>query len=142
VKALLDVSFLVALFDGGHVHHAVAHDWLIQHRRLGWATCPLTQNGCLRIISQPVYPGCLPLVEIARRLRLATRSRDHEFWPEGFAPTDESRFDLLRIPHPRMLTDAYLLALAVSRKARLVTFDQGITTEAVHGASEQNILRL
>jgi toxin-antitoxin system PIN domain toxin len=142
VKALLDVSFLVALFDSAHVHHARAHEWLIEHRRLGWATCPLTQNGCLRIIAQPVYPGCLPLGEIARRLRLATRARDHEFWPEGWAPTDERRLDLSRIPHPRMLTDAYLLALAVSRKARLVTFDQGISLEAVPGATEDNLLRL
>ena len=142
MKALLDTNFLIALFDAAHVHHAGAQAWLIQNRRLGWATCPLTQNGCIRILSQPHYPGCLPIPEIARRLGQATAAADHEFWGDTVALTDARRFDLARVPHPRFLTDAYLLGLAVARKARLVTFDHGIPVGAVVGGTGKNLLVL
>ena len=142
MKALLDVNFLIALFDAAHVHHADAQAWLIQNRRLGWATCPLTQNGCIRIFSQPAYPASLPIPEIARRLRQATAAADHEFWEDEISLTDAKRFDLTRVPHPRFLTDAYLLGLAVARKGRLVTFDRGIPVSAVLGATAKNLLPL
>lgn len=142
MKALPDTSFMIALFDAAHVHHASAQAWLIQNRRLGWATCPLTQNGCIRIFSQPAYPASLPIPEIARRLRQATAAADHEFWEDDVSLTDAKRFDLTRVPHPRFLTDAYLLGLAVARKARLVTFDQGLPSSAVLGATSKNLLIL
>ena len=142
MKALLDTNFLIALFDAAHVHHSEAQAWLIQRRKLGWATCPLTQNGCIRIFSQPAYPASLPIPEITRRLRQATAASDHEFWEDAISLTDPSRFDLTRVPHPRLLTDAYLLGLAVTRKARLVTFDQGIPMTAVLGATPKNLLTL
>ncbi|HKC25464.1 MAG TPA: VapC toxin family PIN domain ribonuclease, partial [Thermoanaerobaculia bacterium] len=44
--ALLDVNLLIALFDAAHVHHTPAQAWLARNRSLGWATCPITQNGC------------------------------------------------------------------------------------------------
>ena len=142
MKALLDTNFLIALFDAAHVHHASAQAWLIENRRLGWATCPLTQNGCIRIFSQPAYPAGLPIPEIARRLRQATAAADHEFWTDEISLTEARRFDLTRVPHPRFLTDAYLLGLAVAHKARLVTFDHGIPATAVLGATGKNLLAL
>ena len=142
MKALLDVNFLIALFDAAHVHHTKAQAWLIQNRRLGWATCPLTQNGCIRIFSQPSYPASLPIPEIARRLRQATAAEDHEFWADEVSLTDAKRFDLTRVPHPRFLTDAYLLGLAVARKGRLVTFDRGTPAGAVLGATGKNLVLL
>lgn len=142
MKALLDTNFLIALFDAAHVHHTSAQAWLIENRRLGWATCPLTQNGCMRIFSQPAYPASLPIPEIARRLRQATAAADHEFWTNDISLTDARRFDLTRVPHPRFLTDAYLLGLAVAHKARLVTFDHGIPLSAVLGATGKSLLTL
>jgi hypothetical protein len=142
MKALLDTNFLIALFDAAHVHHSAAQAWLIQNRRLGWATCPLTQNGCIRIFSQPAYPASLPIPEITRRLRQATAATDHEFWPDTISLTDAQRFDLTRVPHPRFLTDAYLLGLAVAHKSRLVTFDQGIPLASVVGATPKHLLTL
>jgi len=142
MKALLDTNFLIALFDAAHVHHVVAQAWLIQHRSLGWATCPLTQNGCIRIFSQPAYPASLPIPEITRRLRQATAADDHDFWADEISLTDARRFDLTRVPHPRLLTDAYLLGLAVMHKARLVTFDHGIPSSAVLGATGKHLLTL
>jgi predicted nucleic acid-binding protein len=54
--SLLDANMLIALFDEAHVHHQAAHDWLLINRSTGWATCPLTENACIRIMSQPSYP--------------------------------------------------------------------------------------
>ena len=53
--ALLDVNVLVALFDSSHVHHEVAHDWFADHRAQGWATCPHTENGFVRVLANPAY---------------------------------------------------------------------------------------
>lgn len=142
MKALLDINFLIALFDAAHVHHTEAQAWLIRHRKLGWATCPLTQNGCIRIFSQPAYPASLPIPEITRRLRQATTAADHEFWEDSVSLTDPQRFDLTRVPHPRLLTDVYLLGLAVAHKTRLITFDRGIPLTAVVGATSKNLLTL
>ena len=48
MRALLDVNVLIALLDAGHVHHTRASQWLISEIGHGWASCPLTQNGCVR----------------------------------------------------------------------------------------------
>ena len=53
--ALLDVNVLVALFDPDHVHHDLAHDWFADHRSRGWATCPITENGVIRVLANPAY---------------------------------------------------------------------------------------
>lgn len=142
MSALLDINFLIALFDAAHVHHRRAHAWLIEHRSEGWATCPLTENGCIRILAQPTYPGGLPLPEAARRLRQACMAKDHAFWPDDVSLRDAKRFDPTRIPSAKLLTDVYLLALAVKRGGQLVTFDRGIPVEAVRGATPQHLVVL
>jgi toxin-antitoxin system PIN domain toxin len=131
--ALLDVNFLIALFDPDHVHHEAAHAWFGSHRSSGWATCPLTENGVVRILSNPAYsasaerPG-----EVARRLASFRDSGDHAFWPDDISLCDSRIFDL-GLGH-RQLTDVYLLALAVRRDGRLATFDRSIPGKAVRGA--------
>jgi predicted nucleic acid-binding protein len=65
VRALLDVNVLIALLDGAHVGHDKATNWLGQEIAQGWASCPLTQNGCIRIMSQPAYPGAVAAAEVA-----------------------------------------------------------------------------
>ena len=142
VRSLLDVNVLIAILDSDHVHHVRARDWFTRHVAQGWASCPITQNGCIRIFSQPAYPASLPIPEIARRLRQATAAADHEFWTDEISLTEARRFDLTRVPHPRFLTDAYLLGLAVAHKARLVTFDHRIPSTAVLGATGKNLLAL
>ncbi len=111
---------LIALLDAAHVHHQQTHQWFAKNRASGWATCPLTQNACIRIISQPAYPGHLPVADIARRLRQATAAADHHFWPDSISLGDAAIFDHSQILTPRHLTDLYLLALAAGRNARLV----------------------
>lgn len=140
--SLLDVNLLVALFDEAHVHHSRAHDWLGKNRSEGWATCPITQNGCLRILSQPSYPGAIPVADIARRLRHATTAGDHHFWMDEVSLCDTALFDPVRVLSPKHLTDLYLLALATKKGGRLVTFDQGIPEGSVLDATSANLVIL
>ena len=137
--ALLDANLLIALFDEAHVNHAATQSWLAANRSSGWATCPLTQNACLRVLSQPNYPGHLGIADIARRLSNAISASDHTFWPDSISLCDSSRFRHDRILTPRQLTDLYLLALAVEHGGRLVTFDRGIPLSAVSGAQTEHL---
>ena len=136
------LNFLIALFDAAHVHHQQAHQWLVKHRSSGWATCPLTQNACIRILSQPAYPGRLPVADIARRLRNAIAASDHHFIPDSISLCDPALFDHGQILTPRHLTDLYLLALSASHNARLITFDKGIPAKSVLSAKPKHLLVL
>jgi toxin-antitoxin system PIN domain toxin len=139
---LLDANVLIALFDAAHVHHADAQEWLAAHRAQGWATCPITQNACIRIFSQAAYPGRLSVADISRRLRLAVAATDHHFWPDTLSLADSTRFAHRHLLTPRHLTDVYLLALAVKNRGRLVTFDRSIPTAAVTGAETEHLVIL
>jgi hypothetical protein len=137
---LLDVNILVALFDPEHVHHAGAHEWLAENRRLGWATCPLSENGLIRVISHPKYPGRRTSVEDAvERLGRFRGSGEHTFWADSVSFCDSERLSLRHIRGHRQVTDIYLLALAVENGGRLVTFDRSILPEAVAGASARHL---
>ena len=142
MRALLDVNVLVALLDGSHLHHRAATDWLVAHTREGWASCPLTQNGCLRILSLPSYPNPQPTASVAQRLGQAVADATHAFWPDAFSLLDEGRLAWDRVLSSRQITDAYLLALATANGGRLVTFDRGIGIGAVAGAAKRNLLVL
>jgi len=142
MRALFDVNVLIALLDAGHVHHRRASEWLAGHLEQGWASCPITQNGCVRIMSQPGYPSALPMVEVAARLGEAAADASHEFWPDTISLLDGARFDWQRLLGLRQVTDAYLLALAVERNGRFVTFDQRIALDAATGAKRRHCVVL
>lgn len=142
MRALLDVNVLIALFDPDHVAHAPAMDWFAKHAREGWASCPLTQNGCVRIMSSPSYPNTRPVHALVTRLAEACAVRLHEFWPDEPSLLDAAVFDTMRIHGPRQITDVYLLGLAVRHDGRFVTFDGGIPLQAVRRASEKNLVVL
>jgi toxin-antitoxin system PIN domain toxin len=140
--ALLDINVLVALFDARHVHHKAAHAWMDRNRPLGWATCPITQNGCIRVMSQPQYPGRLALPELVRRLKSAIAAREHSFWPDSVSLCDYNRFEPNRILTSKSLTDVYLVGLAEKNGGRLVTFDRTIPLAAVSRAKARHLLVL
>lgn len=142
MRSLLDVNVLIALFDAGHLHHEAAHRWLAAHVHEGWASCPLTQNGCLRLLSQPRYANAQPLALVAERLSRATQDDSHEFWPDAFSLIEPGRLRWDHALASRQLTDLYLLALAVSRGGRFVTLDRGITPAAVPGAEARHLMTL
>lgn len=142
MRALLDVNVLIALHDRDHVHHQHAVDWLLAHMDAGWASCPLTQNGCLRIMAQPGYSNPQPLPTLVRMLQKSTQSGAHAFWADDLSVLDDAHFEHSHIHSPRQLTDLYLLALAVKRGGCLVTFDQRIPLSAVRGAGPQHLVVL
>jgi toxin-antitoxin system PIN domain toxin len=133
--ALLDVNVLVALFDPDHVHHELAHDWFAENRSHGWATCPVTENGFVRVLANPAYGGTVTrATALVARLRTFCASGRHEFWPDQVSLRDETLFDTAFLSGHRQLTDIYLLGLAKKKGGRLVTFDRTIPLKAVVGA--------
>jgi toxin-antitoxin system PIN domain toxin len=142
MRALLDVNVLIALLDASHLHHRAATDWLAAHAHFGWASCPITQNGCLRILALPSYSNPQPTAHVAQRLGQAAADASHEFWPDAFSLLDAGRLHWGRVLTSRQITDTYLLALAVDRGGRLVTLDKGIALEAVPGAAKNNLVTL
>lgn len=142
MRALLDVNVLIALLDSAHIHHLAATTWLKGNFSRGWASCPLTQNGCIRIMSQSRYPNVRPAADIASRLRDATNTSFHEFWPNDISILDDNAFDWRHVLSPRQITDTYLLALAVRNGGTFVTFDHAIPLKAVRGAAAEHLVRI
>jgi uncharacterized protein len=143
--ALLDVNVLIALLDAGHMHHASATQWLsahLEHLDEGWASCPLTQNGCIRILSQTAYPNRAPAAEVAARLAEATQHPAHHFWPDAVSLLSPGLMAWNKLLTGRHITDAYLLALAVKNQGMFVTLDQGIPLAAVQGAQARHLVVL
>ncbi|MEO7522304.1 MAG: TA system VapC family ribonuclease toxin [Gemmatimonas sp.] len=141
-RALLDVNVLIALLDASHVSHQTAMAWFTDNARLGWASCPITQNGVLQIMSSTSYPNPKPIASVAERLGEATAAAVHEFWPDDVSILNDTRIDLTRVHGARQLTDVYLLALSVLHRGRLVTFDRSIPLRAVVGASPEHLVVL
>jgi uncharacterized protein len=139
VRALLDVNVLIALLDSDHTSHGVAMSWFAKHAGEGWASCPITQNGCIRIMSNQSYPNALPVQAVMQRLADACEEDVHEFWSDEISLLNPDVVDSTRIHGPRQLTDIYLLALAVENKARFVTFDTGAPLAAVRKATTDNL---
>ncbi len=141
MRALLDVNVVIALLDPDHVFHERAHAWWAANIKRGWASCPLTENGVVRIMSNPGYSQKtrFPPGDLIDRLRKFAAQSNHEFWPDNISLRDEQVFAGQRIHSSRQLTDLYLLALAVERRARLVTFDHAIPLSGVHNAKAANL---
>lgn len=135
-------NVLIALLDPDHSLHQRARDWFSRNAHAGWASCPLTQNGCVRIMSHPGYPNALPVRSVVERLREATRSAYHEFWADDISLLDQRIAAADRIHGPRQLTDVYLLALAVNRDGRFVTFDASVPLSSIKGAEKKHIVAL
>jgi toxin-antitoxin system PIN domain toxin len=141
--ALLDVNVLVAIFDPAHLHHEDAHAWFSRNRKYGWATCPMTINGCVRVLSSPAYKSVdATPAEVIERLRGFCATPDHHFWADSVALTDETLFRASAIGGHQKITDAYLLGLAVRNHGRLATFDGAIPSKAVLGATPGNLVFL
>lgn len=142
MRALLDTSMLLALFAAGHTHHDVASQWWCDNEQYGWASCPLTENGFVRIASQRNYQWHVPMPDAVVALALRRRQSGHEFWTEDLSIVDPKVFDHTRLIGPKQITDVYLLALAVARGGRFVTCDQRIPLSAVHGAADKHLVCL
>jgi toxin-antitoxin system PIN domain toxin len=138
-RALLDINVLLALLDSDHADHRPAREWLEQEIDTGWASCAITQNGVVRVMSQPRYPSPVAPAVISDLLEEACATPHHEFWQCEISLLDRHVVDRRRLHGPRQVTDAYLLALAVHRGGRFVTFDRSVVTSAVPGATAESL---
>ena len=138
--ALLDVSVLVTLFKVGHTHHQTAHGWLADNIEFGWASCPITENGMLRILANP-FRAEPPtrLDDLVQRLKTFCGAGHHQFWPDSISIADESLFNAPALRGHQQLTNVYLLGLAVKNGGRFVTFDQRVPLAAVKGATRASL---
>lgn len=105
MRSLLDVNVLIALLDEAHIGLATATRWLAGAIDQGWASCPIIQNGCICIMSQPAYPGALPVAEVAARLAEATQHEAHHFWPDDISLLAPGVIDWQRVLGHRQVTD-------------------------------------
>ena len=138
---LLDVNVLIALIDSAHVQHDAAHDWFAAVGRHAFATCPITENGLLRIVGNPKYPNSPgPPSTVAPALAALRTLPGHIFWPDSISLVDALGVHADRLNSHAQLTDTYLLALAHNQGGKLATLDHRLTPQAVNGGSAALVL--
>jgi len=140
MRALFDVNLLIAVIDESHEHHRKAHEWWSANISDGWATCPLTENGMVRVMSQSGYKTPISAAFAVDLLAEQINKTDHAFWPDDLSLRDGEWIDPDRILGPNQITDAYLLALAMKHGGRLVTFDRGIALHVVRNAEPRHLM--
>ena len=143
MRALLDVNVWIALFDDAHQFSDRANRFIAK-KGVQIATCPLVENGVIRVLSSPHYSrrGTLAIQQVRERLCEACSALDHAFWPDDVSLRDDALFNFARVQGHNQITDLYLLALAVHHAGCLVSFDQGIALSSVHGAAPKNLMLL
>jgi toxin-antitoxin system PIN domain toxin len=137
VTYLLDVNVLIALIDPQHVASDAAHKWFERIGRKSWATCPITENGTIRILGNMRYsasPGTP--AAIADFLKELRNLPGHQFWQDDLSIVDHADIDTSRLLTWRQVTDTYLLALAASKNGQLATFDRKLIVNAVRGGTD------
>ncbi len=134
---LLDVNVLIALVDPAHLQHDQAHKWFARVGHKGFATCPLTENGLVRIIGHPKYPNSPgPPSAVVQSLMAIRGLSGHKFWPDKISIAEDAFFASALLSSHSRVSDSYLLALAHANGGRLATMDQKLTTEAVPNANK------
>lgn len=131
---LLDVNVLVALIDPAHIQHDAAHVWFAKHGKKSWATCPLTENGVMRIVGHTRYPNSPGTpAAVAQVMSGLCALPGHVFWPDNISLLDTQKLDASRLLNSTQVTDSYLLALAIAHGGKLATFDRHLVVNAVRG---------
>jgi len=137
VTYLLDVNLLIALCDDYHAHHEAAHRWFRSAKTSSWATCPLTENGFVRITSKSTYPGGHGSVwQQLDTLRDFCSLPNHTFWADDLSLLQADAWLGADLVTPAHLTDLYLLALAVKHGGRLASFDRRVPAHFIRGGKE------
>ena len=132
IRYLLDVNVLIALVDPAHVQHEGVHEWFGRVGRKAFATCPITENGLLRIVGHPKYPNSPgPPSTVVAALQSIRALPGHSFWPDSISLADGAFTDASLLSSHSRVTDSYLLALARANKGQLATLDHKLATEVV-----------
>ena len=136
-RYLLDVNVLIALIDPAHVQHETVHGWFGRVGKKAFATCPITENGLLRIVGHPKYPNSPgPPSMVVGALAAIRGLEGHEFWSDSISLLDTSFIDATLLSSHSRVTDSYLLALARSNDGQLATLDLKLATEVVTEGQE------
>lgn len=136
-RFLLDINVLIALIDPAHVQHDQAHRWFAARGQKAWATCPITENGLLRIVGHPRYPNSPGSpAAVAELLAAFTQSPGHAFWSDDVSVLAREQVDASRLLDSAHVTDSYLLALARAHDGQLATFDRRLVTDAVRNGPQ------
>lgn len=137
MTSLLDVNVLIALIDQSHSAHMRAHGWFDREGHCDFATCPITENGLVRIVGNPRYgSGSDSPTRVLEFLRALRQKEGHSFWPDDISLLHHDLVDPAKILNAAQITDTYLLALAAARGGKLATFDRRLVVTAVRGGSE------
>jgi toxin-antitoxin system PIN domain toxin len=124
---LLDTNLLIALLWPSHEHHGKAVHWFARRRARGWATCPLTEAGFVRIVSNPAFSrDAVSPREAVGVLAANTAAKDHQFWPDELPFAEAADYAGVRLIGHQQVTDAYLVGLALGKSGVLATLDHGI----------------
>jgi len=143
LRYLLDVNVWIALLDEAHVHNALALAFMQRHR-LKIATCPLVENGVIRVLNLPGYSkvGPVGFEKVSAKLQEICAEMDHQFWPDSVSLCTGGLINWSRVLGHNQITDVYLLALAKSMHGALVTLDHRVALSTVSGANADNLLLL
>jgi hypothetical protein len=128
---LLDINVLVGLLSEDSEFHAASQRWFFQNARKGWATCPFTEAGFVRIISNPA--SSKHVIRPAQAIEILEDSQKfpvHEFWKDDLSLAEATTVFREYLTGHQQTNDAYLLGLAAKHKGRMVTFDKGIAALA------------
>lgn len=140
---LLDVNLLVALAWPNHIHHAAALDWFRRNQAAGWATCPLTESGFVRVSSNSsVMPEARSPREAIHLLRRIVALPHHVFWHDDVSLASSDFADEVPLAGYRQVTDVHLLTLARHRGGRLATLDGKMRSLVPRGLDAAEILCL
>jgi len=131
-RYLLDVNVLIALIDPAHVQQNQVHEWFGRVGHRAFATCPITENGLLRIVGHPKYPNSPgPPSVVVGALSAIRALPGHAFWPDGLSLVSSDLVDSGLLSSHGRVTDSYLLALAMANRGKLATLDRKLATEVV-----------
>lgn len=133
---LLDVNALVALAWDSHVHHVRMRAWFASNSGSGWATCPTTESGFVRVSSnRKALPDAIAVADAIRVMRSLRGLTGHRFLVDDVSIAGD---DIPRLTGYRQVSDAHLLVLARRHGLQLVTFDAGIL--ALTGGEDVELL--
>lgn len=140
---LLDTNVLIALLWPSHARHDLAVKWFARHRGKGWATCPLTEAGFVRIVSNAAFSrDAVTPREAVGVLAANTAAKDHTFWPDELPFVKAIAFAGLRLVGHQQVTDAYLLGLVLRRGGILATLDERIAALTEPGTASRKALEI
>lgn len=128
--------------DPAHILHERAHVWFAATGQRRWASCPLIQNGVIRILSHPRYPNTPgPPAAVMPLLADLISAPGHEFWPDDISLLHLKWTQRRHLLQSAQVTDGYLLALALAHGGKLASFDTHLPVQAVlHGADALHLI--